>query len=310
MKKVLYILICSLIMANLLTACSSKKEEAKSQGYSVTDKRGYKIDFKEKPTRIVSLYPSTDEILFEMVDHSRLLALSRWGRDPNFSNIADKAKEIPLVATNSPEFLLKNKADIVLTREDMGQKPEMLKTLRDVGVPIYVFDGPTSISEIKQLINNLGVIVAEPKAAQKIVDNMDAKLANIKKKYGDIPVDQQKTAVFLSGRGFVGGKGTLINDILKHAQVKDGLGDIKVRGKISKETIISTNPDYIIVLSYDYKGKSPEKIVEEISTDPSFANVKAIKDKHVLLMPIRYTSCNSHYVVGSVEKIAEQVYSK
>lgn len=298
------------MLSMLAVGCSSNKSETANQGYSVTDKRGVKLDFKEKPKRIVSLFPSSDEILFSMVDHSRILALSQWARNPVFSNITDKAKEINLVASNSPEFLLKNKADIVFTREDMGQKPEMLKSLNDMGVPVYVFDGPQSIDGIKQVITKIGEAVGEKDEAKKMVAAMDAKLADIRKATGNIPPEQQKKAVFWSARGIIGGKGTLVNDILKHAQVKDVLEDVKARGPVSKEMVITANPDYIIVIGFDPKGGNISSKTKEILNDPSFANVNAVKNKNVVVMPVKYTSCNSQYVVESVAKIAKTVYGK
>lgn len=310
MKKLVWLILGIFVLCMFAVGCSSNKSGTANQGYSVMDKRGVKLDFKEKPKRIVSLFPSSDEILFSMVDHSRILALSSWARDPIFSNITDKAKEISLVASNSPEFLMKNKADLVITRDDMGQKPEMLKSLNDMGIPVYVFDGPQSINGIKQLITKIGEAVGEKAKAKNMVDDMDAKLADIRKETGNIPPEQQKKAVFWSARGIIGGKGTLVNDILKQAQVKDILEDVKVRGPVSKEMVITANPDYIIVIGFDPRGGNTSSKVKEILSDRSFANVNAVKNKNVVLMPIKYTSCNSQYVVESVAKISKTVYGK
>lgn len=299
-----------LLTSTYLTGCGKDTAATATQGYSVTDKRGTKLDFKQKPQRIVSLMPSTDEILYSLVDHSRILALSRWARNNNFSNITEEAKKFPLVASNSPEFLLKNKADLVITRDDMGQNPAQLKSLEDMHIPIYVFEGPQSIQGIRELILKIGEVVGEQAGAQTMVQKMDARLKEIRQRSGEIPLEQQKTVVCWSGRGIIGGKGTLLNDILKQAQVKDGLEKHPSRTSVSKEFVVSSNPDYIIVMSYEYQGKNPANMVQEILSDSSLATVKAVKNKQVILLPIKYISCNSQYVVEAVDRIAKTIYGK
>lgn len=310
MKRIINTVISLAMLCLVVAGCQSSPKQESNQGYSVVDKRGVKLEFKAKPERIVSLMPSSDEILFSLVDHKRILALSPWARNPNFSNITDKAKEIPLVASNSPEFLLKNKADVVITRDDMGQKPEMLKTLGDVGVPVYVFQGPRNIQGIRELIAKIGEVIGEKDSAQAMIKDMDNRLQKIRDKYGVIEPQNQKTAVFMSTMGLIGGKGTLVNDILKHAQVKDGLENIQVKSKISREYLVQANPDYIIVLGLDLNGKKAISAKDELLADPALNTVKAIKNKQVILMPLKYTSCNSQYVVESVERIAKTIYNK
>lgn len=302
---------CALLMGTaLLTGCSSDKKETASQSYRVTDKRGMQLEFKEKPQRIVSLMPSSDEIIFGLVEHSRILALSRWSRNPHFSNIVEEAKSMPLVASDTPEFLLKHKADVVITREDMGNNPALLKTLGDMGIPVYVFEGPQSIKAIKELIRNLGKVVGETAGAEKMVKEMDKRFLEIRRQQGEIPLEQQKTAVFWTSRGIIGGNGTLVNDILKQAQIKDGLEKHPSRTAVSKEFVVSANPDYIIILGYDYNGKQPQRAMKEILSDPALSTVKAVKEKNIVVMPLKYTSCNSQYVVEAVAKLAKTVYGK
>ena len=91
MKKILSLLIVALVLC--VSGCSEKGIKDKSEGYKVTDSRNVTLHFKQKPQRIISLFPSTDEVLLSLVDHSRILALSKWSRDLNFSNVSEEAKK-------------------------------------------------------------------------------------------------------------------------------------------------------------------------------------------------------------------------
>ena len=97
MKRILTLLIITLAL--FAFGCSPKDAQTKNEGYQVTDSRNVTLHFKQKPQRIISLFPSTDEVLLSLVDHSRILALSKWSRDLNFSNVAEEAKKKRAEAT-------------------------------------------------------------------------------------------------------------------------------------------------------------------------------------------------------------------
>ena len=58
---------------------------------SVKDAQGFSVTLKAKPQAIVSLTLATDEILFEMVNHARLKAITFLASDVGISNIAAAA---------------------------------------------------------------------------------------------------------------------------------------------------------------------------------------------------------------------------
>lgn len=73
----------------------------------------------------------------------------------------------------------------------------------------------------------------------------------------------------------------------------------------NREIAVNTNPDTIIAVGLESSGS---KTIEDILHDPALRNVKAVKNKQVFLLPIRYTSCNSQYLVQGIKKLASIVY--
>lgn len=69
----------------------------------------------------------------------------------------------------------------------MGQNPGMLKILNEMGIPVYVFKGPTNIEEVRKLILDMGQVTGEKEQAEKMIGKMDAELSDIKKEIGVIP---------------------------------------------------------------------------------------------------------------------------
>ena len=305
MKKILSLLIVALVLC--VSGCSEKGIKDKSEGYQVTDSRNVTLHFKQKPQRIISLFPSTDEVLLSLVDHSRILALSKWSRDFNFSNVSEEAKKIPLIAEKSPEFILKHKADLVITRPDMGQDVSALKSMDDMGIPVYVFRGPTSITEVRQYILDMGAVTGENEKAQQIVSGMDKELAELEKRLNSMNLPRKKALVWTS-RGIVGGKGTLTHDILEKAHVEDVLENYKMvpGAAVNREIAVKTNPDIIIAIGFESSGA---KMIDGILQDPALQNVKAVQTRQVILLPIRYTSCNSQYLVQGIKNLVSAVYN-
>lgn len=305
MKRILTLLIITLAL--FAFGCSPKDAQTKNEGYQVTDSRNVTLHFKQKPQRIISLFPSTDEVLLSLVDHSRILALSKWSRDLNFSNVAEEAKKIPLIAERSPEFILKHKADLVITRPDMGQDLSSLKTMDDMKIPVYVFKGPTSVAEVKQYILDMGAVTGEKERAQQIVSGMDKELAELEKRLNSMNLPRKKALVWTS-RGIVGGKGTLTHDILVKAHLEDVLENYKMipGAAVNREIAVKTNPDIIIAIGFESSGA---KMIDGIVKDPALQNVKAVQTGQVFLLPIRYTSCNSQYLVQGIKNLVSAVYN-
>lgn len=305
MNRILTLLIITIAL--FAFGCSQKDAQTKNEGYQVTDSRNVTLHFKQKPQRIISLFPSTDEVLLSLVDHSRILALSKWSRDLNFSNVAEEAKKIPLIAERSPEFILKHKADLVITRPDMGQDLSALKAMDDMKIPVYVFKGPTNVAEVKQYILDMGAVTGEKERAKQIVSGMDKELSELEKRLSSMNLARKKALVWTS-RGIVGGKGTLTHDILVKAHLEDVLENYKMvpGASVNREIAVKTNPDIIIAIGFESSGA---KMIDGILQDPALQNVKAVQTRQVILLPIRYTSCNSQYLVQGIKNLVSAVYN-
>lgn len=168
-----------------------------NKGYTVTDYQGNKLHFVEKPQRIISMSISTDDILLDLVDEKRIIAVSYLADNKDISNIVDRVKNIPYRAYgNSPEALLSYKPDLVILPDFI--KPEVIQTLKDLGLKIYVYQSPRSISDIKQTILLLAELVGEPARGDVLVKQIDDELKEIAKQIGNIVPEKQKRVVFFS----------------------------------------------------------------------------------------------------------------
>src|ERR1041385_8622195 len=91
----------------LLTTGMVRAQDNGTFPRTLTDGAGNKVTINAKPQRIVSATLGTDEILFALVDPSRLTAITQNSLDPTVSNVAEQAKQITNhVTTKDPEAIV------------------------------------------------------------------------------------------------------------------------------------------------------------------------------------------------------------
>src|SRR5579862_769334 len=99
MKLISRLLVGILAISLLITGASRAQGQTQTAAdfpRTVTDGAGNKVTINAKPVHIVSVTLATDEILFSLVDPSRLTAITANSTDPAQSDIVQQAN---LIAT-------------------------------------------------------------------------------------------------------------------------------------------------------------------------------------------------------------------
>ena len=282
---------------------------AGSGGYEVVDSTGYVLKLPQKPQKIVSLSISTDEILMALVTAERIAALSHLADNSGLSNIVEQANVIPKRIRANPESVIALQPDLVIIPDWLP--PALSQTLREAGIPVYVYKTATTIDEVKQSIITIAHIVGEEQAGERLVAEMENQLAQVNEKVRQIPKDSQQVVIRFSLMGDGGGKGSTFEDICRQAGVMEGatLAGLSRDDVMSKEQIVSVNPDVILLPVWDYSGKTDmKKFAEDIQNDPALQSVKAIRNKKMIVVPDRHLTSTSQYVVYGVQDVARAVY--
>lgn len=311
-KLILFFIICLII---LTSACGNKKVKDKEINvdenlYTVVDSSGYKLVFKEKPQRIVSLDASVDEVIMDLVSADRVIAVSYYADDPGISNCVEKVKNVPFrFHGNSVESLLVMKPDLLIVADWVDKSK--IKTFRDMGVKVYVYKTPVSIEEVKKFIENVGKAVGASKKSKKIIDKMDNKINEIKNKLKNIKKRDMKRVLQVRSTGVYYRPKSSINDILKLAKVKMAADELNYKkpSNLSKEVVVKLNPDIFYTVDWNYDGKhNINKEIEDIFSDPAYQDVKAIKNKAIYPLPGAHILTLSQYIVYGVEDVAKFAY--
>jgi iron complex transport system substrate-binding protein len=296
----------------LFFGCSSNQQpDIAKAGYEVQDSQGNVVKLSHKPNRIVSLSLGIDEILTELVPLERILALTYLADDPGISNVTEQAKLIPKKVKANPETIIALQPDLLFIAD--WQPVELIQTIREAGIPVYVYKTPNTIEDVKSLIRQIAHVVGEEQTGQQMVGQMESQLLVVQKSLEKISPEERKTVVLFSLMGGIGGKGSLFDDICQNAGVVNGASKVGT-GKsevMSKEQIVAANPDFFIMPMWDYNGKTKvEQFKSEVQADPAFQSLTAIKKQQVIMIPDRHLSCTSQYIVQGVADVAKAAYAQ
>jgi len=196
------------------------------------DDYGTRIALMRPPERIVSLNPTTTEILFAIGAGKRLVGRSQYDTFP------DSAKVVPSLGPAlrpSVEAIVNAKPDLVILYASDDNKA-VFDRLRQAAIPTVAFK-LDSIEQFRRDTKILGQLVGDTVSARIVVDSVSATLDRVRRATSSLP----RPSVFLPtwykpiiaiGGGFTGDQVVLFG-------ATDGPGDIVavVRGPDREMTV-------------------------------------------------------------------------
>ena len=312
MKKFMVVLI---VLCLGISGCSIRERTVPVKlvnNYSVLDDSGVSVTLQGKPQRIVSLTYGTDEIIAELVDLKTITAFSHWADDPQLSFLnEEQLKSVKGRSSENVEAVLSLKPDLVLV--STATAPGLVKSLRDMGIPVYAARSPKTYKEMQEKIMGIAKLVQEEAKGQAMVKKMDDDLAETEKHLASITTSKQKVVMLFYFSGVSGRKGDLVDDMLTKAHIRNGAAELGLgmgSNNISKEQVVKKNPDvfFIPAWNFGHSDNDVEKYKQEILTDPAFKNVQAIKNNKIIAIGENYRNAASQHMVESIRAFAKAVY--
>lgn len=261
----------------------------------------------KKYNHIVSLTLSGDEMLLGLVPENRIAGLSgKINEDKEISNIVDKAKKFPKVEGNE-EVLMSLEPDLIIVADWLSKRITDIGAI--TGAKVYFYKTPNSYEEQKKLIRDLANLVEEKENGEKLIKNMDDRLKALQNKITKNYKGAKPRILMYTSFGTTSGKNTTFNDMVKLINGVNVIAEAGIDGfkDISKEKVIELNPD-IIIVPIAKKYDNVNKISKLFFEDPSFKNVKAIKNKKVYFIQYKDITPTSQYMINSIEELAKVVY--
>ena len=288
-KKVTAVLLM-LLLAIMFTGCSSSKTNApvdnqantqQSSTFTVTDQAGRQVEIPANVDSVAMTWgPAANFVL--ALGKGNIVTGINYTSDfaakvaPNLANVGTVGKGKP-----DMEALAKSKPDVFIHKANDTQTLDAVQKLGIAAVGIYSED-PEDMIIATELVGK--VLGAEDKATQ-LINFYNEKNAFAKNLIKDIPANERKTAIVMGSDLGKVANGTMIQSYL--IETAGGINMAKdIESKetwptVGTERIFSWNPDYIFCAT---SNQATYKI-KELKMDASFANLAAVKNNRIALIP-------------------------
>jgi iron complex transport system substrate-binding protein len=257
-------------------------------------------------SRILPLWGNLSETVFALGLGDNVV-----GRD--VSATFEGVQDLPLVTTGhdiSAESVLSVQPTVVLAQTDTGP-PEALDQLRANGVPVVVFDEPTSIDDVIPRIESIAAALGVPEAGQELADRTQGELDAAE---ATVPHDgDEPTVAFLYLRGsagvyLLGGEGSGADSMIEAAGGVDAgtaIGLANPFTPITSEAMVKAAPDAILVTT---SGLDSVGGIDALLAMPGIAQTPAAADRRVVALEDGLLYSFGARSADALRQLVEQLY--
>lgn len=295
MKKILA-LIMTLSMF-VISGCSSQQDRI------VTDREGTEVNIPTKIEKIISTAPSNTEVLMALGLGDKLVAIDKYSADIEGINT-----ELPQINFSNPdaETIIGLEPDIVIAsgHNKTGSTEDPFKLIREAGIPVVYIPSSDSIDGIYKDIEFIADVVNEESKGQEIIDDMKAKVDEIKA-IGDTITDKKSVYFEIAPAPnlYSFGKSTFLNEMIEIVGAKNIFANEDGWISPTAEAVIDANPD-VIITNAEYM----ENATDEIKSRDAWENINAVKNNEVYLVNKNTSSRPSQNAIKALEQMAKAIY--
>lgn len=301
--KKLAVCFAAVLVCASFTACgvNDKQTNAAAEKFevTVTDSSNHITTLTKKPERIVSLAPSTSEIVAALGAEAKLVGITEYCSFPE--EIQDSAK-VGGTSTPNLEKIIELKPDLVLASTHVPK--EIVTKLRDLKIPTVFLNENDNFGGTYLAITEIANLIGEKEKGEKLVNDMKAKKdAIVSAVDKELEGKERPTIYFTNSFGengdYAAGGDTFVSEILELAGGKNIAKDVK--GWVySKEKLVEKNPEIIIVPS----GMDLKK---QLSETPVYKDLDAVKNGKVYEVNGDKISRQGPRVVEALEEVAKAI---
>ena len=303
LKKIFFVLTLFLAVGTMVFAGGAKESSLPSVDLTM-DRAGAPITLPAKVERIVSMAPSTTEILIDLGVADKIIAA-----DTNTQKDGLLKQNIPYFDMMKPdaEKLIALKPDVVFISGMSNAKGNTpFSPLIDAGICVVNIPSSSSIEAIYLDISYIAAVVKQEGNGAKIIANMKKEIEAVRKKGASIAKDKKKTVYFEIGAApymYSLGTGTFINEMIEIIGAQNILADQKSWVSVSDEMVLAKDPD-VILTNVNYIPNP----IDEIMARSGWASLKAVKSKKVFGIDTNSSSRPNHNIIKALKEMAKAVY--
>jgi ABC-type Fe3+-hydroxamate transport system substrate-binding protein len=222
------------------------------------------------PRRIVSLNPTTTEIVFAVGAGARLVGRSHWDSFPDSARLVPDLG--PALGPNM-ETVIAAHPDLVLLYASADDERAAAR-LRDAGIPVAALR-IDRIDGFRRATRDIGALLGDSARAADVVDSVTRTLDRVRAATRDLPRPTVAMVTWQNPVIVIGG-GSFISELIQVAGGRNVYADLAAPSPtVSLEDLVRRDPDVLLA--------SPNGRVD-LERDPRWQAVRAVREHHVLVI--------------------------
>lgn len=269
-----------------------------------TDPSGAYIAIPGQVDSVVALAPSICETLVALGVEEKIV-----GYDLQSVGLAGLSEDVPTFDTVNPdvEQLTALAPDMLLVSNlSLYDQEAPYQPLIDAGVCVICVPTSESVEDVRSDIRFLAAALRVPEEGERVVAEMDGKLAELSDVVSAIPEGEKKSVYFeISPAPYLysSGSGTYLHELVELAGGTNVLADQNGWISVEGETVVAANPD-VIFTNVNYTDDP----VAEILGREGWAGVSAVQNGEVYYIDNMASSLPDQNIVTAVEEMARALY--
>ncbi len=273
--RTLAIAIAAIVFASVFVTPA----DAASTKYPLTVKfGGYVTTIPKKPTKIVSLSPSANEIFYAVGAGSQILAVDSLSNFPANAPVSQISAFEPNV-----EAILAKKPDLVLLSVDSIKAPQIRDALMKFDIPVLMEKAPATLKDVYAENTLLARVTDRQAGAAKLNASMARSIKNIvakAKKSAKIRIYHELDDTYYSVTS-----NTFIGKVYKDfgaINIADAASGADSSGypQLSAEYLVKSDPQVIFLADAQYGVTA-----DSVSKRAGWSQISAVKNSKIVELP-------------------------
>lgn len=255
------------------------------------DRAGNPITVPEQVGTIISLAPSTTQILLDLELGDKIVATDTYSVGKE--GLAGDLPAFDMMTPDVEQMLALSPDLIFVTGMSLADGSDPFTTLVENGICVAYVPSSDSIEGIKEDILFIGQLAGNAEGAQAIVDDMTAKIAAM-----TVETDAPIPVFFEVGFPYSLGSGTFINEMIEILGGKNIFADEYSWITVSDEAVVAGAPE-IIFTNADW---NPEAVSEILARD-GWNAIPAVEKEQVYLINGDASSQPNQHIIEALEEM-------
>ena len=288
---------------------STENTDASSK--PTTDRSGNEVTIPEEINSIVSMAPSTTQILIDLGLADKIVACDTYSYASYSEALNTDVAQFDMMTPDQEQIIALGSDVVFTTGMSASHGEDVFASVKEAGVCVLDIPSSASLNDIKEDIKFIGDATSNSDAAEKIVSEMEKAIEEISKIAATIPEEEKKTVLFElftpsadSPTIYTCGSNTYIDEMISLIGATNVAGQEEAQWPaLTEEAAVAMDPQ--VILTADMYT---DDVINVLLSMSGWENVSAIKDQSVYQIDNDTVNRPNHHVVSAMIEMARDIY--